>query len=108
MLCQSCSRGQCRSLSTPEARLEIECPACNGTGCSECKDGAFELDGCPNAFCSSVVTTIDLIDLFGKGLPPVSGGALDQSVSFVSAVQFFENEERKVKNERSSRNSYQS
>jgi hypothetical protein len=52
-----------------------------------------------------MVTLIDLIDLFGKGLPPVSGGTLDQSVSFIQAVAFFESEERKVRNERSSRNS---
>jgi hypothetical protein len=54
------------------------------------------------------VTSIDLIDLFGKGMPPISGGVLDQSASFIDAVQFFESEERKVANERSSRNTYQS
>jgi hypothetical protein len=52
-----------------------------------------------------MVTLIDLCDLFGKGMPPIAGGTLDQSASFVNAVQFFDNEERKVRNERSSRNS---
>jgi hypothetical protein len=52
-----------------------------------------------------MVTLIDVIDLFGKGLPPVAGGTLDQSVSFIQAAAFFESEERKVRNERSSRNS---
>jgi hypothetical protein len=44
--------------------------------------------------------------MLGKGMPPVAGGMLDQSVSFIHAAQFFEQEERKVANERSSRNTY--
>lgn len=104
MLCKSCSGKECRSLSTAENRIEIECPACSGHGCDECDDGHFELDGCPNRFCSPVVSAIDLIDLFGKGLPPITGGALDQSASFVEAARFFESEESKVSNDRSSRN----
>jgi hypothetical protein len=66
----------------------------------------FAIDGCPNAFCRSIVNSIDLIDMLGKGMPPVAGGMLDQSVSFIHAAQFFEQEERKVANERSSRNTY--
>jgi hypothetical protein len=94
----------CRSLSTAESRVEIECPVCDGDGCEECNDGVFELDGCPNSFCSPIVRSLDLFDLFEKGLPPVAGGVLDQSQSFVEASQFFESEEGKVKHERSSRN----
>lgn len=105
MLCRSCTPGRCNSLSTEENRIEIECPVCDGVGCSHCTEGVFPLNGCPNAFCGKMVTLIDVIDLFGKGLPPVAGGTLDQSVSFIQAVSFFENEERKVRNERSSRNS---
>ena len=85
--------------------MEIECPVCDGDGedCKECRDGSFELDGCPNRFCSSVVNSLDLFDLFHKGLPPIAGGVLDQSQSFIEASQFFESEEGKVRNERSSR-----
>ena len=104
MLCRSCTKGKCTSLSTEESRIEIECPVCDGCGCEECKDGAFELDGCPNSFCSKIVQSIDLIDLFGKGLPPITGGVLDQSASFIEAARCFESEEGKVRNERSSRN----
>ena len=103
MLCRSCTRGQCRSLSTEQSRIEIECPVCDGEGCEQCKDGSFELDGCPNSFCSAMVNAIDMFELFSKGLPPISGGVLDQSVSFVHAARFFESEESKVRNERSSR-----
>lgn len=104
LLCRSCTRGHCRSLSTEHSRVEIECPVCDGAGCDQCDNGVFAVDGCPNAFCSSMVTPIDLFELFGKGLPPISGGVLDQSASFVHASQFFESEELKVRNERSSRN----
>ena len=105
MLCRSCTNVTCRSLSTERDKIEIECPRCNGEGCEECKNGLFEIDGCPNSFCSSVVRSLTMFDLFEKGLPPVTGGVLDQSNSFIEAAQFFESEERRVKNERIDRNS---
>jgi hypothetical protein len=108
MICRSCTRGQCRDISEKPNLLEIECPSCNGGGCEDCQDGVFAIEGCPNSYCRSIVTSIDLIDLFGKGMPPINGGVLDQSASFIDAVQFFESEERKVANDRSSRNTYQS
>jgi len=36
-----------------------------------------------------VISTIDLIELFEKGLPPVSGGVLNQSASFLNAAKYF-------------------
>ena len=104
MLCRSCTQGACRSLSTAESRIEIECPVCDGEGCKECHNGLYELDGCPNSYCSKIVSSLDLFDLFHKGLPPIAGGVLDQSASFIEASRFFELEEVKVRNERSSRN----
>jgi hypothetical protein len=47
-----------------------------------------------------MVAPIDMFDLFSKGLPPVTGGVLEQAVSFVNAARWFENEEVKVRNER--------
>lgn len=86
----------------------MQCPSCNGLGCKECKDGYFEIDGCPNAYCRGTIDAIDLFDLFAKGIPPIAGGALDQASSFIGASQFFSNEERRVKNERISRDPNQS
>jgi hypothetical protein len=37
-----------------------------------------------------VVPTIELIELFEKGLPPVTGGVLNQSASFLNAVKYFD------------------
>lgn len=102
MLCRSCTRGECRSQGTEQEPVEIECPVCDGSGCDECEEGFFTLTQCPNTFCNSVVTTLDVIDMWNKGLPPVAGGVLDQSASFVKAVHWFDAEERKVRNDRSS------
>lgn len=102
MLCRSCTSGNCKDLGTKEQPIDIECPQCNGEGCDQCVDGVFKLDGCPNKFCSSVVNAIDLIELFAKGLAPITGGVLDQSAKFIHAARFFDNEERRIKNERSS------
>lgn len=41
---------------------------------------------------------IELAELFGKGLPPVSGGTLEQAKSFVDAARFIFAEERHWKN----------
>ena len=107
-MCRYCTSSKCKNLSTPEDRAEIQCPSCNGLGCKECDDGYFEIDGCPNTYCSGTIDAIDLFDLFEKGLPPVTGGVLDQSASFISGSQYFGNEERRVRNERVSRNPDQS
>lgn len=93
-LCQRCTKDQCADLSTAAEPILIECPDCSGTGCGKCDDGQVGIEGCPNRFCSSVVRATDLIDLFGKGLPPVAGGVLDQAVSFIEAARFLQNDER--------------
>lgn len=54
-----------------------------------------------------MISAVEMFDLFKSGLPPIAGGVLDQSASFVRAARYFENEECKVSNERSSRNSDQ-
>lgn len=57
------------------------------------------IEGCPNQFCSGVAQVATLADLFNKGMPPVAGGALDQSNSFVEAVRILESEEARAKAE---------
>lgn len=70
-----------------------------GTGCDECKDGRVPIVGCPNKQCQDMYTFIQLADLFGKGILPTAGGALDQSASFIEAVQFFESDQARVRAE---------
>lgn len=40
-----------------------------------------------------------MIDLFEKGLPPIAGGTLDQSVWFIEAARILSNEEALAKRE---------
>lgn len=79
----------------------MQCPQCRGAGCSECNDlGMFRVLGCPNDYCKSVGKVARFADLFEKGLPPVAGGALDQSVWFLDAVAILSNDEREMRQQR--------
>ena len=104
MLCHSCTAKECRSLGREGDTIEIECVSCDGEGCEKCENGFFHIDGCPNKFCSRVVRSLDYLDLWKKGMPPITGGVLDQSASFINLTQFFDTEERRVANERVSQN----
>jgi len=59
--------------------------------------------GCPNKFCSEVSQVVRLGDLFGKGLPPVAGGVLDQSAWFIQAVGILARDEDQIKYDRDSK-----
>lgn len=68
----------------------FDCPVCEGGGCRHC-DGAgrFDLDECPMIFPGGDVwEAIEFAALYKRGLPPVAGGALDQSRVFVQACRF--------------------
>lgn len=98
-LCRSCTVKECRDLGTDREPIDIECPACHGAGCDDCTNGMMRIDGCPNRLCQDMFTFIQLSDLFSKGILPTAGGALDQSASFIEAVQFFESDQAKVRAE---------
>jgi hypothetical protein len=98
-LCRHCSDKECVDMGTDTEPIEIECPHCNGSGCSHCAQGSVRIQGCPNRFCRPIVDVIGLCDLYQKGLPPVSGGALDQAVWFVDAQRFLELDELMIKAE---------
>jgi hypothetical protein len=100
MLCKYCHAGKCSDLGTESEPISLECSQCNGAGCEHCNDGHVDIVGCPQRECSSIVDAVEMIDLFRKGLPPVSGGTLDQSVWFLDAARILENEESKLKAEK--------
>ncbi len=68
----------------------MSCPACNDTGCDECKqNGRIEIVGCPLEYVTdNVWEVIRFAELYKKGLPPVHGGALDQAYCFIRAAEF--------------------
>ena len=66
---------------------------CGGSGCDRCENGELWIKGCPNDECRDIVPVIKLVDLFYKGVPPVTGGALDQAAWFVHAARTLKHEE---------------
>lgn len=86
-LCDSC-RGRCKD----DQGVVIECPTCEGKGCEECDDGKFELATCPHSFIGDTFMLVQLSDLFDKGMAPIAGGVLDQSVQFLKLHRMFRNE----------------
>ena len=99
MLCKQCTSKSCNDLGTDNEPIEIECPACNGQGCDDCNDGSVKIVGCPNTYCRPMIPAINLIDLFGKGVLPVAGGALDQSAWFLEAASVMGHEDAAMKAE---------
>ena len=70
----------------------VKCPGCDGKG-------VHEITQCPaELMTQEVMEMIELAGLYKKGLPPVSGGALDQTKSFISACSFIWNEQQYCKN----------
>lgn len=66
------------------------CPGCEGRGCDECSQtGEISITECPlRIITNDVWEIISLADLFEKGLPPITGGVLNQAKAFVEAARF--------------------
>lgn len=98
-LCRHCRGRSCRDESTEEQPIELECPECDGEGCEHCDDGWFRLVGCPSAYVSELGRPLKLVDLFEKGIPPVAGGALDQTAWFLNFHRRCNQEESRIQAE---------
>lgn len=96
-VCRECTQTKCVDKSTPEEPLEVECPECHGKGCEDCEDGWITFQGCPNEYASEMFPAIELIDIFRQGVPPVAGGALDQTPWFLQAVRQLRADENALK-----------
>jgi hypothetical protein len=48
----------------------------------------------------SIAGAIRAIDYFHEGMPPIAGGLLDQSASFVEAARILKNEDIRIQNGR--------
>ena len=103
-LCKACSDTQCRSEGSEQEPIEINCPSCEGEGCSHCNDGAVAITECPNRYCREMSSVTTLADMMEKGIMPVAGGALDQSAWFLQAARILERDEAKIRSERNNDN----
>lgn len=68
--------------------MDFECPLCSGQGCDECDGGRYEITQCPKDFVGDLWDVLGYVDLFSKGLPPVTGGALEQTRWFLDVSRF--------------------
>lgn len=93
-LCKSCKPGRCVDCPSALEPALVQCPNCGGNGCSSCGDrGDFELTSCPNRYVGhDAADTLQYVGLCENGLPPVAGGALDQTQWFMDALSFVSNE----------------
>jgi len=73
----------------------MDCPNCNGLGCKDCDNvGTVDIAMCPLVYIDSdIQEVLEYAELYKKGLPPVQGGSLDQSKSFVLAANFIYKEQ---------------
>jgi len=78
----------------------MDCPGCGGLGCPHCGgQGRFGISKCPLEYAGKeVFEMLEYADLYQQGLPPVQGGALDQTRSFTEFCRFTWSEERYWKN----------
>ena len=96
MLCSSC-RGQCQL----DEGVEIACPNCDEAGCEECNNtGYYQITECPKTTTRELVPFIRTSDLFESGIPPISGGSLEQADVFLSAHQYYRNELSRIELDR--------
>jgi hypothetical protein len=87
-MCRHCHGGKCYDPPTPANPAEIDCTACNGDGCELCKTGRLVIDGCPKRMIPGEIwTVLRAVNWAEKGMWPTAGGLMDQSHSFLTAME---------------------
>lgn len=71
---------------------------CGGDGCEGCDgQGHTTITRCPLDYVTpDVVRAFNLIRWADRGAFPVGGGVLDQAGTFIAAMEFVRDEERKI------------
>lgn len=96
MICKRCGN-ECLDAINETNHAEIECPECNGAGCSECDDGFFKLTTCARKIVDSyLITAINFACYADKGFLPQQGGLLDQSAWWLALWLQLSNEQNKI------------
>ena len=101
-LCKDCVAGKCVDEPSEREPVRIECNRCNGGGCQACdKNGWWLLTSCPQQLIDGdMCDLLNLADLYEKGLPPIAGGALDQSKAFTDSCHLIWHDVAQFKNEK--------
>jgi hypothetical protein len=98
--CRGCKGiKECRNKPSTAELIKIICPACDGEGCEECRNGEINITDCPLLLITrDVWDLIRYAELFEKGLPPIAGGVLQQADIFIQAAEFYFGEKQYWKN----------
>lgn len=98
MICKGCGITKCALQVNEQYPLQIACPTCDEHGCSECdEEGWIRITQCPKTIVDrEIMSFIELADYAKNGLFPVSGGALEQSQSFLAACRFLWSEDNRA------------
>jgi hypothetical protein len=100
MLCKHCTPGRCCDLPTANEPIILACPHCDDRGCKHCDDkGTFQIKECPNKYCGELIDVFGVSEMFAKGIPPISGGLLDQAAWFIDFHRSQQIEDEKAKAE---------
>lgn len=77
------------------------CVACEGEGCERCEGtGELVLRGCPfREVGEEVWEVLGAADAWGRGIPVVAGGWLDQPALTMEAIAYVERERAEAKAE---------
>lgn len=84
---------------------EIECPECDGDGCSECDSGYFILNQCPSKFIGHELIADVQVVVSSEQHLPIAGGLLDQSAWWFELRELLRREENRIQNEKTNRQS---
>ena len=68
-------------------------------GCEACEYGSWSVSECPQAMVRDLVAPLKAMELFLQGIPPITGGLLDQSAEFVDFVNSMQHEDALVLND---------
>lgn len=80
--------------------MEIECVACNGSGCKNCNNGFFTIDQCPKRLVDNqTIDVFRLSDSKKEGVLAVGGGYLDQSASLMEAISYYDSDVSNIESE---------
>lgn len=93
-VCKDCRPGRCVDAPTEAEPLLLRCTACDGEGCGECDGGHVAVTACPRRSVPLPVWhLLTAVDRLAKGMPPVTGGWLDQAECFMQGVDLVRSEE---------------
>lgn len=93
-----CGAGGCQDCPTEREPMCVECPECVGKTCEACGFlGSFELCECPRRYVGRMYwELLRFGTLFRKGMPPITGGVLDQESWFMGACEFLWGEQDRL------------